>query len=197
MPTGLIAALGSETAREGARLRILGEEAQQTALAAVVEAGNYAISFDPSRADEQTKWAPGPRSDRRDGVPATAYLAKQERVEPSFPDRDYAHGRGWGLPPAGEGQIPRSAGVVAILTTSTDQPHDWISAGQALQRTLLYASSCGLTTALHTQPLEIPSLREFIRTQLCEGAYPQLVLRFGASDQAEVSVRRAVDDVLL
>jgi hypothetical protein len=49
---------------------------------------------------------------------------------------------------------------------------------------------------LHTQPLELGWLRESIRAELSDGAYPQLVLRFGAVIQAATSVRRPPGDVL-
>jgi hypothetical protein len=49
---------------------------------------------------------------------------------------------------------------------------------------------------LHTQPLELGWLRETVRTQLSDGAYPQLVLRFGTVIQTARSVRRAPDEVL-
>jgi hypothetical protein len=71
-----------------------------------------------------------------------------------------------------------------------------VNAGQALQRILLTASVCGAAVALHSQPLELPMLREFIRTQLSDGAYPHLVLRIGLVIQAAVSVRRDPGDVL-
>jgi hypothetical protein len=58
------------------------------------------------------------------------------------------------------------------------------------------ASTCGAAAALHTQPLELGWLRESIRTGLSDGAYPQLVLRFGVVTQAAVSVRRPAEDVL-
>ena len=60
----------------------------------------------------------------------------------------------------------RSAGAVGVLTTSVDQAADWIHAGQALQRVLLVASSYNVAAALHSQPLEIPLLRDFIRIHL-------------------------------
>jgi hypothetical protein len=94
--------------------------------------------------------------------------------------------------------MPRSAGTVCVLTTAADHPADWVASGQALQRVLLLASSCGVSAALHSQPLEIPSLREFIRAELAGGSgYPQMVLRLGTTGQAAVSVRRRVDEVLL
>jgi nitroreductase len=197
LPAELVRSACDEAAMEHAVLRILGDEAERNALAAVVEAGDYAVRHDSARAREQARWSAAPGSKRRDGVPASAYPARPDRIEPSFPARDYAHGHGWGLPPTGDSQHIRSAGVVAVLVTERDRPEDWISAGQALQRVLLFLTSCGLSAALHTQPLEIPQLREFTRTQFCDGAYPQLVLRFGATSQETVSVRRPVKDVLL
>jgi len=175
----------------------MGEEGQRSALASVVEAADWALRLDPARVREGSRWAPPPGSPRRDGVPATAYPARQERTEPSFPSRDFAHGHGWGLPPAGQGTVPRSPGLVTVLTTAADHPQDWVNAGQALQRVLLLASSCGISAALHSQPLEIPQLRDFIAVTLCDGAHPQMVARFGVTGQASVSVRRRVDEVLL
>jgi hypothetical protein len=197
LPSGLISALRDEAAREKATLRIMAEEGQRGALAAVVEAADYALRLDAARVREQSRWAPPPGSPRQDGVPPTAYPARPERTEPSFPSRDFAHGHGWGLPPSGTGAVPRAAGVVAVLTTSADRPDDWVNAGQALQRVLLLASSCGATAALHSQPLEVAELRGFIAAVLCDGACPQMVIRLGTTGQASVSVRRRVDEVLL
>ncbi len=197
LPAGLLATLREEAAREGATLRIMSDDHQRGALSAVVEAADHALRLDPARVREQAKWAPPPGSQRRDGVPATAYPARPERTEPAFPSRDFAHGHGWGLPPSGTDVRPRSAGAVTVLTTGADQPADWVRAGQALQRVLLLASSSGVSAALHSQPLEVPSLRAFIRESLTGGAYPQMVVRFGTTGQAAVSVRRPVDEVLL
>ena len=196
LPSALLSALRDEAAREKATLRVMADESQRGALSAVVEAGDYALRLDAARAREQARWAPPPGSPRRDGVPATAYPARPDRTEPSFPSRDFARGHGWGLPPAGVGVVPTSAGVVSVLTTSADLPHDWISAGQALQRVLLLASSCGVAAALQSQPLEVVNLRDFIRTVLCDGAYPQMVIRLGTTGQASATVRRPVEEVL-
>jgi hypothetical protein len=62
---------------------------------------------------------------------------------------------------------------------------------------LLAASSCDLKAALHSQPLEVAELRAFISAALCDGAYPQMVIRLGCTGQTSASVRRAVEEVLL
>ena len=128
--------------------------------------------------------------------PATSYPARAEHTEPYFPGRDFAHGHGWGLPPLGTARWGRAAGVAGLVTTTADRPADWVNAGQALQRILLTASASGAAVALHSQPLELPWLREFIRTQLSDGACPHLVLRIGLVTQVAVSVRRDPDEVL-
>jgi hypothetical protein len=196
LPEGMLSALIDEAAKEDTALSILSDEAQRHALAAVVEAADYALRANPSRAREQSRWASPPRSTRRDGVPAAAYPARAERVVPNFPSRDFAHGRGWGLLPTVTGNPARSAGVVAVLSTASDRAENWVGAGQALQRVLLSATRGGVTAAMHSQPLEIPQLREFVGAQFCGGDYPQMVLRFGATSLPADSVRRPVDDVL-
>jgi len=127
-------------------------------------------------------------------VPASAYPAQPGGTSPSFPGRDYAQGRGWGT---GQAPTSRQAGAVGLLTTARDEPADWINAGQALQRLLLDAASCGAAAALHTQPLELPQLRDLIRTHLAGGSYPQMIIRFGLTGLTGVSVRRPVEEVLI
>jgi hypothetical protein len=53
-----------------------------------------------------------------------------------------------------------------------------------------------VAVALHSQPLERARLREFIRTELSGGSYPQLVLRLGTVIQTAASVRRPPAGVL-
>jgi hypothetical protein len=196
LPPGLLATLREGAARYGAMLRIVADDGRRAALAAAVQEGERAHRLDGERARELARWAPAPGSARADGVPPTSYPAGAEHTDPDFPGRDFACGRGWGLPPLSTTPRFPSAGVAALLTTAQDRPADWIGAGQALQRILLTASTSGVAAALHTQPLELGWLRESIRTRLSDGAYPQLVLRFGAVIQAAASIRRPPEDVL-
>jgi hypothetical protein len=197
LPRGLLAALREGATRYGAMLRIVADDGRRAALAAAVATAERAQRLEGERVHELSRWAPAPGSAAVDGVPPTAYPARAEHTDPDFPSRDFAHGRGWGLPPLSCTPRFRSAGVAGLLTTTHDRNADWVNAGQALQRILLTASICGAAAALHTQPLELGWLRESIRTQLSDGAYPQLVLRFGMVTQVAVSVRRPLDDVLL
>ena len=198
LPDGTIAALREEAAREGAMLRLVAAGDQRDALAAAVQAGEHALRLDANRAAELADWVVAPGSLRRDGIPPAAYPAGPAHTEPDFPGRDFAARQGWGLaaPAAGE----RSPGAVCLLATSANEPADWVAAGQALQRVLLSATACGLAAALHSQPLELPQLRDFIRVQLAGRAHPQMIIRLGVTGQAGAdtgSVRRPVGEVLL
>jgi nitroreductase len=201
LPAGTVAALRAEAAREGAMLRVVTAGDQRDALAAAVQAGEHALRLDGNRAAEQADWVVAPGSPRRDGIPPAAYPAEPAHTEPDFPGRDFAAGRGWGqAAPAAAGV--RSPGVVCLLATSVNEPADWVAAGQALQRVLLAAAACGVAAALHSQPLELPQLRDFIRVQLAARAHPQMIIRLGVTGQAgpgagTASVRRPVGEVLL
>jgi hypothetical protein len=165
-------------------------------LAAAVETAERQLQLDAERVGELARWSPPPGSARGDGVPATSYPARAELTHPYFPRRDFAHGHGWGMPPLSSARMPRATGVVGLLTTAADRQVDWVSAGQALQRILLIASASGAAVALHSQPTELPWVRELIRAKLSDNAYPHLVLRIGMVIQAAVSVRRDPDEVL-
>jgi len=201
LPTGMLADLRAEAAREGAMLRLVADDVQRDTLAAVVQAGEHVLRLDSARAAEQAKWVVPPDSTRREGILPATYPAKPAHTEPDFPGRDFACGRGWGsgAPPAAYERFP---GVVCLLATSANEPADWVAAGQALQRVLLRAATCGVAAALHSQPLEVPQLRDFIRVQLAARAHPQMIIRLGVTAQAAtsaaaISLRRPTGDVLL
>ena len=143
-----------------------------------------------------------------DGRPRRAALAATEcrrpptRRGPNTPTRTSPGGIS---PAATAGRCRHSVrprrsgrlGVAGLLTTAADRPADWVNAGQALQRIMLTASASGAAVALDSRScFELPWLREFIRTQLSDGAYPHLMLRIGVVTQMAVSVRRDPGDVL-
>ena len=191
-----LAVLQAGARRDGAQLRVITDEAATATLAATVQTAEQTLRLDSLRVQEMTAWVPPPASPRRDGMPATSYPVRPVHTFPDFPGRDFARGRGWGLPAASAAAAARSAGVVCLLTTTDDRPADWVNAGQALQRILLTAAAYGVAAALHSQPLELSWLREFVRNQLADGSYPQLLLRLGTVTQTAASVRRPPASVL-
>jgi len=198
VPAGLLATLREEARREGAALHVITDEHARAALAALTGAAEHLGRADPARNAEIIRWAPPPHSSRPDGVHAEAYPREPERARPDFPGRDFARGQGWGSDaPSGDAARGAATGVVVLLTTAADTPADWLRAGQAMQRVLLRAhAEEGLSAAFHTQALEFPELREVIRTRLCDGANPQMLLRLGVTDTRYRTVRRPLGELL-
>jgi hypothetical protein len=182
-----LAALTPGAERYGAMPRIIADQGAGAALAAAVEMAERAQRVGSEHVQELA---------RRNGVLHTSYPEREERTFPRFPGRDIAHGRGWGLLRLDPGPAARAAGVVRLLATTVDRPTDWGNAGQALQRVLLTGAARGAAAALDSQPLELPWLRELIRTRFSNDSYPQMVLRLAAIIQTSVSVRRPPASVL-
>jgi hypothetical protein len=70
-------------------------------------------------------------------------------------------------------------GSFQVLTTTRDNAESWLCAGQALQRLLLTATTVQVSARFFTLLLEQTRLRERLRRELCDGAFPQVVLELG------------------
>jgi hypothetical protein len=72
LPVSLATALREEARREGAILHITADRHTKEALAALTHAAQHVQQLSPRHQAEAARWAPAPRSRRRDGVPHTA-----------------------------------------------------------------------------------------------------------------------------
>ncbi|WP_083949915.1 Acg family FMN-binding oxidoreductase [Herbidospora yilanensis] len=192
VPEAVLDSLVRAAAMENVRLIPLRSATDVTILAALTTVAQESQARDPEFEMEMIRWGLRPGSSRRDGVPAEAYPRRDPEAGLEFAQRDYSRGQGWG----GEVGQRRETGVVVLLTTIGDEPADWVQAGQALESVLLYASSQGVRAAFHTQPLEYPLLREFVRTVLCSGEHPQIILRLGYCAGTPQAFRRPLVEVL-
>ncbi|MFC9994061.1 Acg family FMN-binding oxidoreductase [Nocardia sp. NPDC127526] len=72
------------------------------------------------------------------------------------------------------------AARMLLLCTASNDLESWLRAGEAASAVLLTATAHGLATCALTEPLEIPRLRERIRTDILGGfGHPQLIIRMG------------------
>jgi hypothetical protein len=85
--------------------------------------------------------------------------------------------------------------TIAVLSTSGDEPADWLRAGQALQRVLLVATRLHLSTTPISQPVEIPSIRSMLSDPR-SGRWAQMVIRVGYGVPAPATPRRPLAEVL-
>ncbi|WP_083949912.1 Acg family FMN-binding oxidoreductase [Herbidospora yilanensis] len=192
VPGDLVDRLVGLAAMENVRLAPLQPDTDVRILAALTAAAQVSQGRNPDFEMEMIRWGLRPGSPRRDGVPADAYPRSDPEAHLEFAQRDYSRGQGWGA----DADQPTETGVVVLLCTAGDEPADWVQTGQALESVLLYASSRGVRAAFHTQTLEYPLLREFIRQELCAGEHPQVILRLGYPVGTSPAVRRPLVEVL-
>ncbi len=76
------------------------------------------------------------------------------------------------------------AAVFVMLHGRTDEPHDWLRAGEALSAGWLTATERGVSVLPHSAPIEIGGTREAMRAILASAGYPYLLLRLGTIDPA-------------
>lgn len=180
---------------EGAWMELVERGEARHALAGLVREGDRTQFADPAFRHELASWVRGNRSSAPDGVPGYAF---------GIPDVVSALGpvvmggvnlgAMWG---GRSHQATENAPVLAVIGTDGDTPRDWLMAGQSLGRLLLAAAAEGISAGFLNQAVEVPALRDRVRSLLGGWGHPQLVLRFGyPREEARPTPRRSVEDVL-
>jgi hypothetical protein len=104
-----------------------------------------------------------------------------------------------GARPSGRPYPPRNHDdpLVGVLWTAGDRPADWLTAGGALEAVLLTATAHGGAASLLNQPVEIPALREALRTELALPGHPQTIVRVGVGAPVPPTPRRPLDEIVV
>jgi len=196
IPAGLLPGLQHDALAEGATLGLVETVGSYRKLADLAaEAARMQVHSAGARAEIQ-RWSRPPGSPARDGVPAAAFGPTAPAGPGRLAHRDFDLGRHDGLlPPPRPGEPPPVA--TAVLVTAGDSRLDWLRAGQALHRVLAHASTVWVAASLHSGPLEIPVIRNLIRTQLVLPGTPQMLLQFGPAHTSLASPRRPVPEFLI
>jgi hypothetical protein len=209
----LLAALAADAAAEGVALVLVDQAAHGDQLVRLVELAAAEQQADPEVTAELRRWIRPPGSQARDGVPAWAIARRPGQSEADEPESGPADGHGqrqgrsadqpaWSRLPQRDfgqqggdeqGSVPPSA--TAVLSTSDDDPADWLRAGQALHRLLLRAATRWVFASLQSQPMESPRHRQNVRDLLGLTAHPQLLLQFGRSNTAPATPRRPLSEL--
>ncbi len=79
----------------------------------------------------------------------------------------------------------------AILYGQSDEPRDWLRAGEALSAGWLTATERGISVMPLSAPVEVIGTRETMRRMLSYLNHPFLVLRFGTVDPADADAMHA------
>lgn len=92
----------------------------------------------------------------------------------------------------------RSSAGLAVFIADDETQEGWIKVGRSFERFALTATSMGLCHAHVNMPVEDRTVRpEFAKWLGIEGRRPDLVVRFGRAKPMPMSLRRAVDDVII
>ncbi|GGX20512.1 Acg family FMN-binding oxidoreductase [Streptomyces noursei] len=187
----LRAALVEAAAREGARLAFLTTPHREAVLDLILHAEGY-NRMDDGREVEQRRWThDGSAEAPAEGIPEYAF--GPARRSGAAPVRDFAGRRA--VPGRDYADFEKQP-QLASLSTTHDEPADWLRAGQALERVLLLATRQGLASSFATQALEWPDLRWLLRDPLSGSGHVQMILRLGYGPDGPSTPRRPVDEVL-
>jgi hypothetical protein len=183
-----VAAMVAAAQGEGAWLRpLLDESVREEAIAMVVE-GDAEQWANPEWRRELAAWMHRPSEG--DGLPVSPLAAPVAQMIV----RNFDMGGGVG---SKDRELAHSSPLLAVLGTEGDSPHDWLLAGQALQRVLLVASAHGVRASYLNQPIQVASLRPRMAELAGGDGLPQILLRFGyASNPLPPSPRRSLEDIV-
>lgn len=184
----LLIQLSEAAASEGGWLHIVADETTIWEVAALTRRADALLTADPAYVAELRAWTQG-TDDNVEGVGRLAAGAAPHEAE-LMVRRDFG------------GPRRRLTGdtavnpVLAVLGYQGEHQTNEVQAGMVLQRVLLRAAGLGLATAMYSQAVEVPSIREQLRLALRRAYAPQLVLRFGYAPTTCYTNRRPVSDVI-
>lgn len=162
-------------------------------LARASRASSAARRYDAAYHDELDWWTEQP-STRDYGIPASSLLSSSEAQRVAV-GRDFPH--------ATTGQprrrnIPADQACILLLSSYSSSTLDVLRCGEALSELLLDAVTVGLSTCIVSHVFETPTGRAIVRQLVDDTAEPQVLVRVGRRDEAELPTptpRRPVDDV--
>jgi Nitroreductase family len=201
VPASYLRTLAEQAHRLGALLvPVAGAAMRQRFTAALIEAAHRQEST-PGYRDELQLWTRRYAA-AHDGVAAGSVAPPPvDFTEPS-PLRRFPRAQldqPWQLP--GHGPADDAAELL-VITTTGDDPLDWLRAGEATSAVLLAATLTGLATTPLSQAIEVEMSRRQLQHQaLHMTEYPQLIIRVGwpasGASGLPVTPRRDLRSVLL
>lgn len=168
-------ALASAAREEGAAMTFVeGLNARRQLHEWVLEANDTMLA-DPAVRRELAEWTAQPGDE--EGVPGeTRGWSRWQTAASAFLLQfPLVHLRPWKR----EAEEIRTAPILAVLSTPGDTEADWLSAGEALARVLLLATSYGLGASFVNQPVKVPTVRQQVGALLPDHSVPQVILRMG------------------
>lgn len=127
---------------------------------------------------------------------ASWLIAKLGRLAAAYLNRDRGQ-------PKADSNVLKQAPFLGILCSMTDNRKAQVKTGQAFERIFLTAASLGVQIQPMTQVIEVPELREELKSLIqfeyqFESCFPQHIFRLGyGSREKSHAPRRSLNEVLL
>ncbi len=188
LPLLLAATLSDAAASEGADLSVFDDPEEVGRVGNLLQDADIIERIHSGRIDERARWVGESRAERYAGIPTDSLGPRSLRLGSPFRDLGSAGA------PRDHAAFER-APTLAVLSTKTDKPLDWIRAGQALQRVLLEATTAGVSASFMNQPLEQDDLRWQVRNPLTGIGHAHMVLRLGYGAPVPATPRRPVYEI--
>lgn len=197
IPEHIALLIGAGTGRE-VRCVILTDTAEISAVSELVARGNVEQLTDGAFREELLNWLrfnPGAALRTRDGL---AGRVNQQPPLPTVLGKIMAPVliNASAQAKADSARLSSSAGV-AIFLAATDTKEAWVEVGRAYERFALQAELLDIRSAFLNQPIEVPALRDELRSLLHTSEEPQLLVRFGHGARAPYSLRRPPREVIV
>jgi hypothetical protein len=179
--------------QEGATLTLILHSGPRYIITSLIAEADRRQWADSRVRDEKAFWVQRGPGERPDGIPG-ANLGREDWAAYTGAEPGGAG--------AGERQARRDerlavqAPLLAVLSTPGDTPTDWLAAGQALGRLLLWGALFGVTASFFNGPLQVAALRPHLEAALDAPGRPQALLRLGYGAEVPATPRRPVPDVL-
>jgi hypothetical protein len=192
VPDDVLRRLTTLVDEEGAVLVPVRSEAHRRLLARLTQLADRQQNADPAYRAELRRWTTRP-PEARDGVPPAAVPHVDGEQHDDLPARDFDS--------QGVGQLPADTGsgvdqTLLLLASRSDEPHAWLTVGEALQRLLLELTALGWVAEPMTQAVEVPVTRIQLRSALTWDAHPQVLLRVGRAAPTPRTPRRRRTDAV-
>jgi hypothetical protein len=195
LPGSLLSACTEAAHKRGAWLHIVEGEDERAALGGLVAEADRRQMASKAFRQELATWLHPNRYHGGDGMPGYALgIGDVLSLAAPLVVRTFDIGRGKA---AEDKQIVNGSPLLAVLGTATDDPEDWVHAGQALESIVLRAQAEGVSSSFLSQPIEVPELRTRLIEALGLNGYPQMVLRMGYGPPARETPRRPQEDFLI
>ena len=190
-PTGeQLASLRTAAERHGTHLHLVSHDQLGAFAAAVSKAGRLEHTETDLATDVHT-WTTRPATSG-DGVPLRTTAEPGQRT---ITPRDLSGDRPAALP---ADTTHDTATAYLILFTDTDEPHNWLHAGEALSDVWLTLTAAGLAASPISEIIEVDTARVELRRLLDNIGFPMIALRVGTptGDQPPASPRRPAPDII-